>query len=80
MLDQGDIASARLLLRHLADRGVKRAAFELARTFDADVLASLNVHGVSGDKKEAKLWYERAAGIGNVAATERLKILASLAD
>ncbi|HLC09237.1 MAG TPA: hypothetical protein VJK06_08135 [Methyloceanibacter sp.] len=80
LLDQGDIASARLLLRHLADRGVNRAAFELARTFDADVLASLNVRGVSGDKKEAKLWYERAAGIGNVAATERLKILASLAD
>ncbi|HEY8275903.1 MAG TPA: hypothetical protein VIG52_02790 [Methyloceanibacter sp.] len=80
LLDQGDIASARLLLRHLADRGMNRAAFELARTFDADVLASLNVRGVSGDTKEAKLWYERAAGIGNVAATERLKILASLAD
>jgi hypothetical protein len=80
LIDQGDVASARLLFRHLADRGVDRAAFELARTFDADVLASLNVRGVSGDKKEAKLWYERAAGIGNVAATERLKILASLAD
>lgn len=80
LMDQGDVASARLLFRHLADRGVDRAAFELARTFDADVLASLNVRGVSGDKKEAKLWYERAAGIGNVAATERLKILASLAD
>jgi hypothetical protein len=80
LMDQGDVASARLLFRHLADRGVDRAAFELARTFDADVLTSLNVRGVSGDKKEAKLWYERAAGIGNVAATERLKILASLAD
>ena len=80
LMDQGDVASARLLFRHLADRGVDRAAFELARTFDADVLALLNVRGVSGDKKEAKLWYERAAGIGNVAATERLKILASLAD
>jgi hypothetical protein len=80
LMDQGDVASARLLFRHLADRGVDRAAFELARTFDADVLASLNVRGVSGEKKEATLWYERAAGVGNVAATERLKILASLAD
>jgi len=80
LLDQGDVASARLLLRHLADQGMNRAAFELARTYDTDVLASLNVRGVSGDKKQAKLWYDRAAGVGDVAATERSKILASLAD
>jgi TPR repeat protein len=80
LMDQGDVASARLLFRHLADQGMNRAAFELARSFDADVLASLGVRGLSGDKKEAKLWYARAADAGHVATPEHSKILASLAD
>lgn len=35
LLGEGDIAAARLLSQHLADQGESEAAYELARTFDA---------------------------------------------
>lgn len=78
LLDEGDIAAARLLLLHLAERGEGEAAYELARTFDRDMLAALGAKGMDGDLARARGWYERASQDGNVKATERLKILASL--
>jgi TPR repeat protein len=77
LLGEGDIASARLLLRHLAERGEADAAFALARTFDAEGLAQLGGIGVAADQTRAKSWYERAAKDGNDGAAKRLKILAS---
>ncbi len=77
LLGEGDIASARLLLRHLAERGEVGAAFALARTFDAEGLAELGAIGVAADQTRAMDWYERAAKDGNDGATKRLKILAS---
>ena len=38
LLGEGDIAGARLLLMHLAEQGEADAAYELARTFDAEYL------------------------------------------
>ena len=38
LLDEGDIAAARLLLLHLAERGDGEAAYDLARTFDREML------------------------------------------
>jgi hypothetical protein len=78
LLDEGDIAAARLLLLHLAERGEGEAAYELARTFDREMLAALGAIGVDGDLAQARGWYQRASQDGNVKATERLKILASL--
>jgi hypothetical protein len=78
LLDIGDIAGARLLLIHLAERGDGDAAYELARTFDREMLAKLGARGLDGDPAQARGWYQLASQDGNAKATERLKILASL--
>ena len=48
LLAAGDIASARLILTRLADTGSAEAAFTLAGTFDASVLASLQYRRRAG--------------------------------
>jgi hypothetical protein len=78
LLDEGDLAAARLLLQHLAERGQSDAAYELARTFDQDVLSALGARGMDADPVRAQGWYEQASQKGNAKAAERLKILASL--
>jgi hypothetical protein len=78
LLGEGDIAAARLLLLHLAERGDGEAAYDLARTFDREMLAELGAKGMDGDAARARGWYERASEDGNVKAAERLKVLASL--
>jgi hypothetical protein len=78
LLEIGDIAAARLLLLHLAERGDGEAAYQLARTFDRDMLAKLGARGLDGDPAQARGWYQRASQDGNAQAAERLKILASL--
>jgi TPR repeat protein len=80
LLGEGDLAGARLLFMHLAEQGESEAAYELARTFDAEVLTELGARGVGPDKTRAKGWYEWASETGSVKAAERLKILASLSD
>jgi hypothetical protein len=80
LLGEGDIAGARLLFMHLAEQGESEAAYELARTFDGEVLSELGVKGVGPDRTRAVGWYERALESGNAKAAERLKILASLSD
>jgi hypothetical protein len=79
LLGEGDIAAARMVLLHLAERGDGEAAYDLARTFDREMLAELGAKGVDGDAASARGWYERASQDGNEKAAERLKILASLA-
>jgi hypothetical protein len=78
LLGEGDIAAARMLLLHLAERGDGEAAYDLARTFDREMLAELGAKGVDGDPARARSWYERASQGGNAKAAERLKLLASL--
>jgi hypothetical protein len=80
LLEEGDIASARLLLLYLAERGEGEAAYQLARTYDREVLDDLGAKGITGDLASARSWYERAARSGNAKATERLRILASLSS
>jgi TPR repeat protein len=80
LISEGDIAAARLLFLHLAERGQGEAAFELARSYDTGILGALGASGVMGDRTQALAWYQRAAGVGNEEATQRLKILASLSD
>jgi len=47
LLDEGDIAAARLLLLYLAERGEDEAAYELARTFDREMLDALGARALS---------------------------------
>jgi TPR repeat protein len=78
LLDEGDIAGARLILQHLAERGEADAAYELARTYDRDALKALGARGVGADRAIAHRWYAQASLYGNAKAAERLEILASL--
>jgi hypothetical protein len=78
LLAEGDIAGARLLLQHLAERGQGEAAYEFARTFDRDMLAALGASSIDGDLERARRWYALASQKGSEKAAERLQILASL--
>jgi hypothetical protein len=65
LLGLGQIAPARLLLEHLANKGSARGAMQLAETYDENYLRSLNVvGGVSADKSKAIYWYRKAEELG----------------
>ena len=55
LLGEGDIAGARLLLMHLAEQGEGDAAYQLARTFDAEYLTEIGAQGVGPDKTRTGL-------------------------
>jgi hypothetical protein len=75
LIAAGDVASARLVLTHLADSGVAEASFVLATTFDPAVLETLRVVGMKPDPAKAKAWYSRAADQGSQEAKQRLQAL-----
>jgi hypothetical protein len=77
LLNTGDIASARLLLRRAAEARDARAAFALAGTYDPIVLKRLGVYGSSPDVATARDWYEKARQYGSREAPQRLELLAS---
>ncbi len=74
-LEQGDIASARLIYRQLAKKGLAEGALAMAHTYDPDVLARLPIRGLQPDVDEAKRWYKAAEALGNEQAARRLVIL-----
>jgi hypothetical protein len=73
LIAAGDLASARLVLTHVAEAGDAEASFILAGTFDAAVLAKLRVVGVRPDPAKARAWYARAAEQGSLEARQRLQ-------
>ena len=75
LIAAGDVASARLVLTHLADSGVAEASYVLATTFDPTVLENLRVVGMKPDPAKAKAWYSRAADQGSLEAKQRLQAL-----
>jgi TPR repeat protein len=75
LIAAGDVASARLVLTHLADAGVAQASFVLACTFDSSVLENLKVVGVKADPAKALAWYSRAAEQGSLEAKQHLQVL-----
>jgi hypothetical protein len=77
LLQNGDVASARLLYEHLAKKGSALGALSLAKTYDADVLLGLGVVGMRPDRAEARRWYERAAELGSPEARQRLETLSA---
>jgi TPR repeat protein len=72
----GDIASARLVLRRAAEAGSADAALALGSTFDPRVIERLGAIGVTSDPKQAREWYEKAAQLGSPAAPRQLSLLA----
>jgi TPR repeat protein len=77
LIKSGDLSSARLLLRRVAEAGDARAAFTLAGTFDPNVLKALDLQDGAPDIALARLWYERAAQLGSADAPRRLQQLAT---
>jgi hypothetical protein len=77
LMKSGDLSSARLLLRRVAEAGDARAAFRLAGTFDPNVLKALGLQDGAPDIALARLWYERAAQLGSADAPRRLQLLAT---
>jgi TPR repeat protein len=65
LMDQNDIAGARLVLNYLANHGSAAAAFALAETYDAKTWAGRHVTGMTPDAELADEWYTRAAALGS---------------
>jgi hypothetical protein len=76
-LINGDISSARLLLRRAAEAGNAEAALALGSTFDPTVIARLGAIGVATDPAKAREWYQRAAQLGSSVAAQQLANLGS---
>jgi TPR repeat protein len=75
-LANGDLASARLVLRRAADGGDAQAALLLGSTFDPAMFKQLKVIGAAPDPAQARMWYQRAVELGSTEAVRRLEPLA----
>jgi hypothetical protein len=75
-LSEGDLASARLLLRRAAEAGSAEAALALGASFDPIVIERLGAVGVQPDAARARKWYQTAATLGSEAASQQLATLA----
>jgi hypothetical protein len=71
-LQNGDLASARLLLRRAAEAGNAKAALALGMTYDPLVIQRLGVIGIVPDTARARKWYQKAADLGSGVASEQL--------
>jgi len=72
----GDIAGARLILKYLAQQGMAGAAYAMGQSFDPGFLSNMYIQGGDpSDVEEARLWYRRAADMGNPDAKSRLSAL-----
>lgn len=76
LAQQGDFASARLLLQRAAEMRHAGAALALGATYDPVVLRRLGVVGTVADPARARQWYARAQEYGSAEATQRLDALA----
>jgi TPR repeat protein len=77
-LTNGDLASARLLLRRAAAAGSANAALALGATFDPLVIRRLGAIGAESDIERARTWYQKAVELGSTAASRQLATLAQL--
>lgn len=72
----GDILAARRHLTEQAERGQAEAAYELALTYDDEVLDRAGLDTIDGDIVTAQAWYMRAAQAGHSGAAQRLEMMA----
>ena len=68
LLRNGDVASAQLAFRRLAEAGKADAALALATTYDPRYLLEHNLVGIVGDEAKARAWYRRAKELGSMEA------------
>ena len=73
LLRNGDIASAQLAFRRLAEAGKADAALALASTYDPRYLAEHKHVGIIGDDAKARAWYQRARELGSIEADRILR-------
>jgi hypothetical protein len=78
-LQNGDIVSARLMLRRAASAGDAQAALLLGASYDPTVLRDLGVLGFAPDPGQARTWYQKAADAGLPEAARRLERLVKTA-
>jgi hypothetical protein len=76
LIQQGDIASARLMFTRAAEVGDARSALALGASYDPEVLKKLGVLGVAADAALAREWYSKASSYGSREAAQRIDLLA----
>ncbi len=76
LIQQGDIAAARLMFTRAASVGDARSALALGASYDPDVLRKLGVVGVAADAAMAREWYAKASGFGSREAAQRIELMA----
>jgi hypothetical protein len=76
LIQQGDIAAARLMFLRAAEVGDARSALALGASYDPDVLRKLGVLGVAADAAMAREWYSKASSYGSREAAQRIDLLA----
>lgn len=75
-LARGDIDTTRNRLTELAERGHADAAYQLALTYDREVLDEAGLASIEGDMGAAQAWYQQAAKAGHMEAARRLAMIA----
>jgi hypothetical protein len=75
MLQNADIAAARLIYEAMAMRGSAKAAFAMGQTYDPDFLQNFVVEGLRADTTHARKWYKKALDLGSPEAEARLAAL-----
>jgi hypothetical protein len=76
LIQQGDIAAARLMFTRAASVGDARSALALGASYDPDVLRKLGVVGVAADAVLAREWYAKASSFGSREAAQRIELMA----
>jgi hypothetical protein len=76
-LNDGDVVSARLVLRRAAEAGSAEAALALGASYDPLVIKQTGAVGVQADAEQARHWYQRAAALGSNVASRQLANLAN---
>jgi hypothetical protein len=75
-LNNGDLSSARLLLRRAAEAGNADAALALGASYDPLYLRRVGAIGAAPDPAQARKWYQTAADLGSATASQQLAKLA----
>ncbi len=75
LLNDGNVAMARLFFERSADEGLAEGALAMGSTYDPAELRRMRVQGTQPDIAQARRWYEKARTLGSRDADTRLKDL-----
>jgi TPR repeat protein len=77
LLELGDLASARLFFRVVAERGDATATMLMGLTYDPVHFRQQGIRGARPEADEAMAWYRRAIALGSKEAEQRVRVLIS---